>query len=81
MADRYQQLVNTPIGRIVTKQVGLPSPVTLERYQPGQPLISGPVLVGAARGGRLSEVAETAPHMRRGPQAMADSTNGTFGAE
>src|SRR5947209_14665170 len=58
MADRYQQLVNTPIGRIVSKQVGLPSPVTLERYQPGQPLISGPVLVGAARGGRLSEQAE-----------------------
>ena len=59
MADRYQQLVNTPIGRIVTKQVGLPSPVTLERYQVGQPLISGPVLLGAARGGRLSQVAES----------------------
>jgi 3-oxoacyl-[acyl-carrier protein] reductase len=58
MADRYQQLVNTPIGRIVTKQVGLPSPVKLERYEPGQPVISGPVLVGAARGGRLSEAVE-----------------------
>jgi 3-oxoacyl-[acyl-carrier protein] reductase len=58
MADRYQQLVNTPIGRIVTKQVGLPSPVKLERYEPGRPLISGPVLVGAARGGRLSETVE-----------------------
>ncbi len=55
MADRYQQLVNTPIGRIVTKQVGLPSPVTLERYEPAQPVISGPVLFGAAPGGRLSE--------------------------
>ena len=59
MADRYQQLVNTPIGRIVTKQVGLPSPVKLERYEPGRPLISGPVLVGAARGGRLSEAVES----------------------
>jgi 3-oxoacyl-[acyl-carrier protein] reductase len=59
MADRYQQLVNTPIGRIVTKQVGLPAPVGLERYEPGQPLISGPVLLGAARGGRLSEAAES----------------------
>jgi 3-oxoacyl-[acyl-carrier protein] reductase len=58
MPDRYQQLVNTPIGRIVTKQVGLPSPIRLERYEPGQPLISGPVLVGAARGGRLQEAAE-----------------------
>jgi 3-oxoacyl-[acyl-carrier protein] reductase len=51
-------LVNTPIGRIVTKQVGLPAPVELERYEPGQPLVSGPVLVGAARGGRLSGSAE-----------------------
>jgi 3-oxoacyl-[acyl-carrier protein] reductase len=59
MADRYQQLVNTPIGRLVTKQVGLPAPVGLERYEPGQPLISGPVLLGAARGGRLSGPAES----------------------
>jgi 3-oxoacyl-[acyl-carrier protein] reductase len=53
MADRYQQLVNTPIGRIVTKQVGLPAPVKLERYERGQPVISGPVLLGAAPDGRL----------------------------
>jgi len=54
MADRYQQLVNTPIGRIVTKQIGLPNPPRLERYASGQPVISGPVLLGAARGGRLA---------------------------
>ena len=46
MADRYQQLINSPVGRIVSKQIGLPSPVTLERFQPGQPVIYGP---GAAR--------------------------------
>ena len=55
MSDRYQQLVNTPIGRIVSKQIGLPNPTKLERYEPGGPLISGPVLLGAARGGRLAE--------------------------
>ena len=54
MADRYQQLVNTPIGKIVAKQVGLPNPPTLERYEPGQPVISGPVLLGAAAGSRLA---------------------------
>ncbi len=54
MTDRYQQLINTPIGQIVSKQVGLPQPVTLERYAPGQPVISGPVLFGAAPGGRLA---------------------------
>ena len=31
MSDRYQQLVNTPLGRIVTKQIGLPTPMALER--------------------------------------------------
>jgi 3-oxoacyl-[acyl-carrier protein] reductase len=56
MSDRYQQLVNTPIGRIVSRQVGLPSPVKLERYRPTQPVIDGPVLLGAASaGGRLSD--------------------------
>jgi 3-oxoacyl-[acyl-carrier protein] reductase len=54
MADRYQQLINTPIGKIVSKQVGLPAPVRLERYERGQPVIAGPVLLGAAPGGRLT---------------------------
>jgi 3-oxoacyl-[acyl-carrier protein] reductase len=53
MSDRYQQLVNTPIGKIVSKQIGLPAPVKLERYERGQPVIDGPVLLGAAPGGRL----------------------------
>jgi 3-oxoacyl-[acyl-carrier protein] reductase len=55
MTDRYQQLVNTPIGKLVTKQIGLPNPPRLERYQAGQPVVSGPVLVGAP-GGRLAGV-------------------------
>jgi 3-oxoacyl-[acyl-carrier protein] reductase len=58
MADRYQQLINTPIGKIVSKQVGLPSPVKLERYVPGLPVISGPVLLGGATGGRLQGAIE-----------------------
>jgi 3-oxoacyl-[acyl-carrier protein] reductase len=53
MTDRYQQLVNTPIGKLVSKQIGLPNPPRLERYQAGQPVVSGPVLVGAP-GGRLA---------------------------
>lgn len=53
MTDHYQQLVNTPVGRIVAKQIGLPNPPRLERYQPGQPVIAGPVLLGAASGSRL----------------------------
>jgi len=60
MADRYSQLVNTPIGRIVTKQIGLPNPPRLERYEPGQPVIEGPVLFGAAADSRGDD--RTAAH-------------------
>ncbi len=51
MTDRYAQLVNTPIGKLVTKQIGLPQPPRLERYEPGGPVITGPVLLGAAGAG------------------------------
>jgi 3-oxoacyl-[acyl-carrier protein] reductase len=51
MPDRYQQLVNTPIGRLVSKQVGLPAPPRLQRYSAGQPVITGTVLLGAPAGG------------------------------
>jgi 3-oxoacyl-[acyl-carrier protein] reductase len=54
MSDRYQQLVNTPIGKIVSKQIGLPAPVKLERYERGQPVVTGPVLFGAAPRARLA---------------------------
>jgi 3-oxoacyl-[acyl-carrier protein] reductase len=56
--DRYSQLVNTPIGKLVAKQVGLPAPVPLKRYVPGAPLIDGAVLTGAAPGGRLGAAIE-----------------------
>jgi 3-oxoacyl-[acyl-carrier protein] reductase len=54
MADRYQQLVNTPIGKLVAKQVGLPNPPRLERFEAGGPVVDGPVLLGAAPGSRLA---------------------------
>ena len=54
MADRYQQLVNTPIGRIDLQADRAAQPARLERYEPGQPVISGPVLLGAAAGSRLA---------------------------
>jgi 3-oxoacyl-[acyl-carrier protein] reductase len=54
MSDRYAQLINTPVGRIVSKQVGLPQPVKLDRYEAGQPVVDGPVLFGAAEGSRLA---------------------------
>jgi 3-oxoacyl-[acyl-carrier protein] reductase len=53
MSDRYSQLVNAPVISTIAKQVGLPQPTALDRYRPGAPVVSGPVLSGAAPGGRL----------------------------
>ncbi|HEV2789939.1 MAG TPA: 3-oxoacyl-ACP reductase [Solirubrobacterales bacterium] len=55
MADRYSQVVNAPLVGTIAKQLGLPQPVSLDRYKEGQPTISGPVLSGAAPAGRLGK--------------------------
>ncbi len=52
-ADRYQQLTATPPGRFLQSKLGLPESTPLRRYEPGQPLLEGPALVGAAPKGRL----------------------------
>ena len=52
--DLYSQVVNSRIGGFVAGNVGLPQPVDLDRYEPGEPLIDGEVLLGAAPGGRLA---------------------------
>jgi len=57
MTDRYQQFTQTPPGRVVASRLGLPRPVTLRRWHPGDAVLSGPVAVGAAPGGRLLEPA------------------------
>ena len=82
MSDRYQQLVNTPIGKIVSKQIGLPSPVKLERYECGQPVISGPVLFGAAPGARLAgEVAQVLAAIDADVHTSLDEHVRTAGAD
>jgi len=53
MPDRYSQIVNAPVISTVVRQLGLPQPVDLDRYQPGTPVVAGPVLSGAAPGARL----------------------------
>ncbi|MCA4131483.1 3-oxoacyl-ACP reductase [Arthrobacter sp. M4] len=45
MTDRYTQFVDHGIGRDIAKRLGLPQPVALRRYQPGEPLAPGPVLI------------------------------------
>ena len=53
MSDWYQQLTWSPVGRVVTRRLGLPRPPRLRRYAPGQALLEGPALLGGAPGARL----------------------------
>jgi 3-oxoacyl-[acyl-carrier protein] reductase len=54
-ADRYQALANSALAGPVVKRLGLPAPPQLERHEPGRPLLSGAVRIGAAHGGRLDD--------------------------
>ena len=46
MSDRYQSLIHTPVGQLLAKNLGLPNPVTLDRWSEGAPLVDGTVVVG-----------------------------------
>jgi 3-oxoacyl-[acyl-carrier protein] reductase len=54
-STRYQSVISTPIGQLLAKNLGLPNPVKLERYEEGAPLVQGTVVVGGD--GRLSSTA------------------------
>ncbi|GDY33076.1 3-oxoacyl-ACP reductase [Gandjariella thermophila] len=53
MTDRYLRFANSGLGGVLVRRLGLPNPTPLRRYQPGQPVVDGPVLLGGAPGGRL----------------------------
>jgi 3-oxoacyl-[acyl-carrier protein] reductase len=73
MADRYTQIVNTPVGKLVAGNVGLPVPTPLERHSEGDPVVRGTVLFGG--GGRL-----VAPIARALASAGADTASALDGA-
>ena len=50
MSDRYGDFVQSSIGKKLAKNLGLPQPVTLDRFESGQRLIRGSVLAGKAPG-------------------------------
>ncbi|MDC5163623.1 3-oxoacyl-ACP reductase [Acinetobacter baumannii] len=54
MTDQYQAFTQSPIGKFVVKNLGLPLPVVLERFESAQPVVKGAVLVGAAPSSVLS---------------------------
>jgi 3-oxoacyl-[acyl-carrier protein] reductase len=51
--DRYQSIANSALGGAIASRLGLPAPPILERHEPGTPVVSAPVALGAAHGGRL----------------------------
>ncbi|MEZ0447155.1 3-oxoacyl-ACP reductase [Cellulomonas sp. ICMP 17802] len=56
MTDTYLNLVNSGFTKKLAKQLGLPQPAPLKRYEPGQPLVAGAVLV-LGRGAESEAVA------------------------
>ncbi|WP_066800018.1 3-oxoacyl-ACP reductase [Moraxella oblonga] len=50
MTDRYGELVQKGLGRTVAKNLGLPTPIKLDRHVAGQPVIRGEVALGVATG-------------------------------
>ena len=46
MTDSYLGFANSSLGSRIAAMLGLPQPLPLERYQPGQPVIKGGVLIG-----------------------------------
>ena len=54
MTDQYQAFTQSPLGKFVVKNLGLPSPVSLDRFESGQPVVNGAVLLGAAPSSTIS---------------------------
>lgn len=46
MSDKYGELVQSNLGKTIAKNLGLPTPVALQRYTDGQPILTGEVLAG-----------------------------------
>jgi len=70
MKDGYIDFANSAMGAKLINALGLPKPLPLERYQPGQPVIQGTVLVGG--GGEpqlLASLASVFKHI--GAQSLA----------
>ncbi len=59
--DWYSDFVNSGVGRSIADTVGLPPVPRLRRWEPGQPLLSGPALLGTATGGRDAQRSGAGP--------------------
>jgi 3-oxoacyl-[acyl-carrier protein] reductase len=81
MSDRYQGFTDSPLGKLLVKNLGLPNPTKLKRYHAGDPLVDGTVAVGGR--GRLAESLPTlldglgiASTLAAGPPADGEKLQG-----
>lgn len=54
MTDQYQTFAKSPIGKFVIKNLGLPAPINLDRFESATPVVKGAVLFGTAPASTLS---------------------------
>ena len=55
MKDGYLDFANSPMGAKLVNALGLPKPLPLERYKPGQPVVEGTVLIGGSADSQILE--------------------------
>ncbi len=55
MKDGYLDFANSPMGAKLVNALGLPKPLPLERYKPGQPVVQGSVLIGGSADSQILE--------------------------
>lgn len=70
MKDGYIDFANSNMGAKLVNALGLPKPLPLERYQPGQPVVKGTVLVGGGGEPQLLE-SLAGVFQRMGAQTLA----------
>src|SRR5690606_15055158 len=55
MKDGYLDFANSSVGAKLVDALGLPKPLPLERYQAGQPVVQGTVLIGGNADSQILE--------------------------
>ena len=79
MPDLLTNLMDSPPAKALTKQLGVPAASPLRRYEAGQPLLDGPVLLGGT--GPLRAHAERVLTAAGAPPVPAPSDDDTrYGA-
>lgn len=86
MQDYYGEFVQSGVGKTIAKNLGLPTPVALERFEQGQSVLTGEVLAGffdgetAVKDSILATLSELHAHTTTDLDTIASLPNfqGTF---